>query len=100
MSMTILQYLGVALGLLGAVLVSSALARHRRRGFGLWIASNACLIAWAVSSGAWGLLAMYAVYSATSVMGWRNQGIVLAQEHHGVDAQRHDGAALPAPLES
>ncbi len=44
------QYVGVALGLTGAVLVSGATARSRRWGFGLWIASNACLISWTVNA--------------------------------------------------
>lgn len=68
----LLQYPGVVLGLIGAVLVSGSSARSRRWGFGLWIGSNACLITWSVADGAWGLLAMYAVYSVTSVIGWRN----------------------------
>lgn len=67
-----MQYLGVALGLGGAVLVAGATPRARRWGFGLWIASNAALIGWALHAAAWGLLAMYAVYSVTSIMGWRN----------------------------
>ena len=66
------QYLGVALGLTGAVLVAGATPRARRWGFGLWIAANAALITWAIHAAAWGLLAMYAVYSVTSVVGWRN----------------------------
>ena len=69
------QYIGVALGLTGAVLVAGATTRSRRWGFGLWITSNACLISWTVNAGAWGLLAMYAVYSITSVVGlWDNRG--------------------------
>ena len=55
------QYVGVALGLTGAVLVAGSTARSRRWGFGLWIASNACLISWTLNAAAWGLLAMYAV---------------------------------------
>lgn len=68
------QYVGVALGLTGAVLVAGATARNRRWGFGLWIVSNACLITWTVNAAAWGLLGMYAVYSITSLMGfWNNR---------------------------
>ena len=68
------QYVGVALGLTGAVLVAGATARSRRWGFGLWIVSNACLISWTVNAGAWGLLAMYTVYSITSAVGlWNNR---------------------------
>lgn len=66
------QYAGVALGLTGAVLVAGSTQRSRRWGFGLWICSNAALITWAVHATAWGLLAMYAVYSVTSAMGWWN----------------------------
>ena len=66
------QYVGVARGLAGAVLVAGAMARSRR--FGLWIASNACLISWTVNAGAWGLLTMYVVYSITSTVGlWNNR---------------------------
>ena len=72
MFMDLLQYPGVALGLVGAVLVSQRASRARRCGFLLWIGSNVLLISWAVSAAAWGLLAMYAVYSVTSVMGWWN----------------------------
>lgn len=68
------QYVGVALGLTGAVLVAGSSVRSRRCGFGLWIVSNACLISWTVNAGAWGLLAMYAVYSITSAVGlWNNR---------------------------
>lgn len=72
MTMDVLQYGGVALGLTGAVLVSQRSQRARRNGFLLWIGSNVLLISWAVGAAAWGLLAMYAVYSVTSVMGWWN----------------------------
>ena len=64
------QYVGVVLGLIGALFVSGSSADARRRGFGIWIGSNACLIAWAIHAQAWGLLAMYGVYSLTSVRGW------------------------------
>jgi hypothetical protein len=72
MTLDLLQYLGVTLGLAGAVLVSQRSPRSRRWGFLLWIASNILLISWAVGAAAWGLLAMYAVYSVTSLMGWWN----------------------------
>ena len=72
MQMDLLQYPGVALGLIGAVLVSQSSPRARRSGFLLWIGSNVLLISWAIGAAAWGLLAMYAVYSVTSVMGWWN----------------------------
>jgi hypothetical protein len=72
MNMDLLQYPGVALGLVGAVLVCQRTASIRRWGFLLWIGSNALLISWAIGAAAWGLLAMYAVYSVTSVMGWWN----------------------------
>ena len=68
----LLQYPGVALGLAGALLVSQRSVRARRWGFLLWIGSNTLLILWAVGAAAWALLAMYAVYSATSVVGWWN----------------------------
>lgn len=69
----LLQYVGVVFGLAGAVLVSQRSQRARRRGFMLWIGSNILLISWAINAAAWGLLAMYAVYSVTSVIGcWNN----------------------------
>jgi hypothetical protein len=67
-----MQYLGAALGLSGAVLVSQRHARLRRWGFMTWILSNACLVWWTVSTGTWGLMAMYTIYSLTSFMGWWN----------------------------
>lgn len=68
------QYVGVALGLTGAVLVAVATARSRCWGFGLWIASNVCLVSWAVNAASWGLLATYAVCSITSAVGlWNNR---------------------------
>lgn len=72
MTSDLLQYLGVALGLAGALLVSQRSVRARRWGFLLWIGSNTLLILWAVGAAAWALLAMYAVYSATSWIGWWN----------------------------
>lgn len=72
MPLDVFQYSGVALGLIGAILVSQRSAQHRRWGFLLWIGSNVLLISWTIGAAAWGLLAMYAVYSVTSIMGWRN----------------------------
>ncbi len=74
MTMDLLQYPGVALGLIGAILVSQRASRARRWGFLFWICSNVLLISWAVGAAAWGLLAMYVVYSVTSVLGlWNNR---------------------------
>lgn len=67
----LIQYAGGVLGLMGAFLVSGASATQRGIGFSLLIASNAFLIAWAINAQAFGLLAMYMVYSATSVIGLR-----------------------------
>lgn len=50
MQMDLLQYPGVALGLIGAVLVSQRSPRARRSGFLLWIGSNVLLISWAISA--------------------------------------------------
>jgi len=61
MAMDLLQYPGVALGLVGATLVSQRASRARRWGFLLWIGSNALLISWAVGAEAWGLLSMYRI---------------------------------------
>lgn len=67
-----LQWPGMALGLAGAPLVSSAQARWRQLGFALWTLSNVCWIAWSFNAETWGLLAMQAVFGVTSVMGWLN----------------------------
>lgn len=72
MIMELLQYPGVLLGLTGAFLVSQRSRQLRRSGFLFWIGSNVLLISWAIGAAAWGLLAMYAVYSITSLMGWWN----------------------------
>jgi hypothetical protein len=37
-------------------------------------ATATCLISWTVNAAAWGLLAMYAIYSITSAVGlWNNR---------------------------
>lgn len=69
MTVDFLQYPGAILGLLGAVLVAQDSAESRRIGFGLWMLSNAFLIAFACAVGAWALVGMYACYAATSAWG-------------------------------
>lgn len=69
---TALEWIGVAVSLSGAALVAGRTARARRWGFRLWCGSNAILIAVALHAGMLGLTAMYAVFLATSAMGWRN----------------------------
>ena len=68
----LLQWPGALLGLIGALLVPQQSPRARRWGFGVWIASNICLIIFAVHTAAWALVGMYAFYGITSVWGWRN----------------------------
>ena len=68
----LLQYVGVALSLTGAFLVSGSTARRRRQGFAIWIGSNVLLLTWAAVFGAWGLWAMYLVFTFTSAWGFRN----------------------------
>lgn len=72
MVIDILQWLGALLGVLGAPLVASRHAKVRRTGFGVWMGSNALLLAWASITGAWGLVAMQAFFSWSSWRGWRN----------------------------
>jgi hypothetical protein len=67
-----LQWPGMALGLLGAWWVASPHRHVRARGFLVWIASNACWIAWSIASGGWGLLIMQTAFCATSCLGWWN----------------------------
>jgi hypothetical protein len=70
--MDLLQWPGMALGLAGAPLVASTSAGTRRIGFGLWLISNACWIAWGLDAAAWGLVAMQVVFCWSSWRGWRN----------------------------
>lgn len=68
----LLQWPGMALGLAGGPLVASTLARRRHLGFGLWLGSNACWIAWGTHAGAWGLVGMQVAFCLSSWLGWRN----------------------------
>jgi len=68
----LLQWPGMALGLLGAPLVASARARLRMHGFAAWLVSNLCWIAWAIDAHAWGLVAMQLVFCASSAAGLYN----------------------------
>lgn len=45
MMLDLLQAVGVACGILGAVLTADATARRRRQGFGVWIVANAAWVA-------------------------------------------------------
>lgn len=76
MTIDLLQWPGAILGLLGAILVAQKTSEARQLGFGLWILSNACLIAFAATVGAWALVGMYACYAGTSVWGWRNNRVL------------------------
>ena len=64
------HYEGVVFGLFGALVVCSAYSAACRNGFSIWMASSACLVSWVIHAQVWGRLAMYAVYSATSVRDW------------------------------
>ena len=66
------QWPGMALGLLGAVLVAGTDRKRRRWGFALWVGSNAFWIVNAVGSGTWGLVIMQICFLATSGLGWWN----------------------------
>lgn len=71
-----LQYPAAALGLGGAWLVSSMSPNQRAFGFALWIVSNVAWVAWGVYSRAWGLVAMQAAFTVTSLRGlWNNRGV-------------------------
>lgn len=65
-----LQWLGAALGIAGAWLVADARPRTRAWGFALFLASNACWLAWGGVAGAWGLVAMQTAFTVTSARGW------------------------------
>lgn len=66
------QWPGMALGLVGAVLVAGRSVRSRRWGFALWVASNLFWIANATHTGTWGLVIMQACFLVTSGLGWWN----------------------------
>ena len=71
-ALAFLQWPGVVLGLAGALLVSQSDSRRRRIGFLTWIVSNICLVLYALTIGAWGLLGMYIFYGLTSALGVKN----------------------------
>lgn len=101
MSLDLLQWPGMALGLAGAVLVARRTNRARRWGFGLWIVSNVCWIAFSAGAQTWGLLIMQTAFMATSCMGWwsnRHDELVsraIADHNHAQAAARVIRARWP-----
>jgi hypothetical protein len=67
----LLEWLGAALGLLGAGLLATN-TRFSAYGWLAFLASNVCWISYAHMLGAWGLLAQQIGFTATSCIGlWR-----------------------------
>ena len=64
-----LQWPAMAASLLAAWLVASAVARRRKAGFWIFLASNAMWMAWGWQDGAWALVALNACLAATNVRG-------------------------------
>ncbi len=62
------EWPGMALGLIGAVLVAQASPKLQAIGFSVWLASNALLITGAYWRKAWPLALMFAFYFFVS--GW------------------------------
>lgn len=65
---TFLEWLGAALGLIGAALLA---ANHRLSGWGFlaFLLSNGCWIAYALMTSAYGLITMQAGYTIISAIG-------------------------------
>jgi drug/metabolite transporter (DMT)-like permease len=71
MILDLLQTLGVACGILGAVLTADATARRRRQGFGVWIVANAAWVAAATLTKNPYMLVMFGFYLLTAAKGHR-----------------------------
>lgn len=69
-----LEWAGAILGMIGGWLVSSGDRPKVRRGFWVWLVSNAALITWAVILHRYGIALMMSYYSITSVRGIINHG--------------------------
>ncbi|HYE07641.1 MAG TPA: hypothetical protein VEL07_19135 [Planctomycetota bacterium] len=64
-----LQWPAAAIGILGAWLVGALARRSRRLGFWCFLASNVLWITWGMLTGNWGLVAMQAAFTITSLRG-------------------------------
>jgi hypothetical protein len=64
----IFEWLGCITGVIGSALLASNTTMSRW-GFCWYLASNACWVAFAVSTAAWGLLTMQIVFTAVSIFG-------------------------------
>ena len=66
--------IGMAYGIMGAILVGSPSRDMRRHGFALWIIGNAAWIAFSYLTGNPWMLIMFAFYWATAAYGyWSNR---------------------------
>ena len=66
----VFEWLGCLTGVIGSALLASNTSMSRW-GFVWYLASNACWVAFAVSTAAWGLLTMQIVFTAVSLFGVR-----------------------------
>jgi len=64
----VVEWLGCLTGVIGSALLASNTARSRW-GFVWYLASNACWVAFAVLTAAWGLLTMQIVLTVVSLFG-------------------------------
>jgi hypothetical protein len=70
--LTILQYTGAVLGVLGALLVTSCDQKRRYAAFSIWFCSNIILIAYFVGTSQWGCLGQNSFYLGTTIIGLYN----------------------------
>ena len=66
------EYLGVALGLLGAALVSSNNNKLRLTGYWVWICSNVFLVGSSINAEQYATAFMFTLYGIFAVNGIRN----------------------------
>ncbi len=64
-----LQWPAAAVGIVGAWLVGALARRSRKIGFLCFLASNVLWIGWGLIFGNWGLVAMQAAFTVTSLRG-------------------------------
>lgn len=67
-----IENVGSVLAMAGAVFNCKPERKIKRMGFFLWVLSNSLLWIWCWSMQAWGPLAMYSVFVATSTYGFVN----------------------------
>ncbi len=72
-----LQWPGMVLGLIGAVLIGYVDARLGFAGFVCFLLSNVCWIAWGLHRGGRGLVIMQSLFVITSLMGMYHKWLAI-----------------------